>query len=187
MYTPINIESSYRENNLGETLYNTVLEKKPTTIIEFGCLYGYSTIAMGLALKDLGRGKIISYDIWDKYAYKHTTLNTAADNISRYGLTDFVEFRDCNFWEWLESGGEDFDLLHLDISNTGDIILSAYTALQSRLNNGATLLFEGGSLERDQEQWMLQYNKTPINSIKQQVHYSVLNENWPSISRIQND
>lgn len=43
-YTNPDIESSYRENNLGKTIYETILELKPNTVIEFGCLYGYSTV-----------------------------------------------------------------------------------------------------------------------------------------------
>jgi len=31
---------------------------------------------------------------------------------------------------------------------------------------------------------MLKYDKTPINSIKKEINYIVLNENFPSISKI---
>ena len=155
MYTTVKIESSYEKNDLGKTLYDLVLIKKPKIIVEFGCLYGYSTIAMAMALRDLGQGRIISYDIWDKYAYKHTTVDTALENVSRYNLSDYVEFRDCDFWEWLDGDGEDFDMLHLDISNTGDIIERAYKVLQPRIQKGAGIVFEGGSVERDHEEWMI--------------------------------
>lgn len=187
MYTQINVESSYRQNNLGRTLYDLVFEKKPKTIIEFGALYGYSTIAMAMALRDLGQGKVVSYDIWDKYAYKHTTLSTAATNVAQYGLSDFVEFRDCDFWKWLGGDKEQFDMLHLDISNDGDTIQQASSSLRSQIENGALLVFEGGSVQRDQEEWMVKFNKTPFNSVKQATQYVVLNENWPSISIIQHD
>lgn len=185
MYTAINIESSYRKNDLGKTLYNIVLEKRPTTIVEFGCLYGYSAVAMGLALRDLGRGKIISYDLWDKYAYKHTTPRVAANNIAHYGLSDVVEFRHGDFWEWVDSENrEHFDLLHLDISNDGQTILDAYNKLKPAVQQGASILFEGGSFERDQEQWMIKYNKKPINDVSNITKYAVLNHQWPSISII---
>jgi predicted O-methyltransferase YrrM len=187
MYKLIEIESSYKRNNLGRTLYDLVLEKKPKVIVEFGCLYGYSTVAMAMALRDLGQGKIISYDIWEKYAYKHTTISTAAANINKYGLSDFVEFRDYDFWNWLESDKEQFDMLHLDISNDGDTIQQAYNSLQPQIENGALLVFEGGSVERDEEEWMIKYNKTPFNSVKQNTQYTVLTGSWPSISTIQHD
>lgn len=187
MYTLINIESSYKQNNLGKTLYDLVLEKKPKKILEFGALYGYSTIAMAMALRDLGQGEIFSYDIWDKYAYKHTTLNTAALNVAQYGLSSFVKFQDQDFWKWLKDNKEDFDMIHLDISNDGDIIKQTYENLQPQIKKGALIVFEGGSIQRDQEKWMVTYNKTPINNIKQFTKYVVLNENWPSISYIQHD
>lgn len=187
MYTTINVESSYAKNDLGKTLYDLVLEKRPTVIVEFGCLYGYSTIAMAMALRDLGQGKLISYDIWDKYAYKHTTQSVAMDNIHSYGLSEFVEFRDLDFWTWLDDNSDEFDLLHLDISNDGDTIARAYQSLKRRIDLGASLIFEGGSVERDNEAWMLNYNKTPINSIKPSVNYRVVNESWPSLSIISND
>lgn len=187
MYTKINIESSYKKNNLGRTLYDLVLEKKPNVIIEFGCLYGYSTVAMAMALRDLGQGKIISYDIWDKYAYKHTTISTAVANVDQYGLSEFVEFRDHDFWKWLKEDKEHFDMIHLDISNDGDTIQQAYDTLRPQLDRGALLVFEGGSVERDEEEWMIKYNKTSFNIVKQNIQYTVLNESWPSISTIQHD
>jgi predicted O-methyltransferase YrrM len=187
MYTTIDVESSYKKNNLGSTLYNLVLEKKPNIIVEFGCLYGYSTIAMAMALRDLGQGKVISYDIWDKYEYKHSNLDTTFSNVARYNLSDFVEFRDRDFWNWLEEGGESFDILHLDISNTGDTIQKAYQALQPQINNGGVLVFEGGSEQRDQEEWMIKYDKIPINSVKHNTGYTLLSDNWPSISIIKHD
>lgn len=58
MYKNIDIESSYKKNDLGKTLYDLVIKYKPFNLIEFGSLYGYSTIAMAMALRDLGRGKL---------------------------------------------------------------------------------------------------------------------------------
>ena len=83
MYTNPEIESSYRENNIGETLYNKVLELKPNKIVEFGCLYGYSTVAMALALKELGQGKIYCYDLFEEYEYKHSTIQ---QTINKFNL-----------------------------------------------------------------------------------------------------
>jgi len=186
MYKNIDIESSYKKNDLGKTLYDLVIKYKPFNLIEFGSLYGYSTIAMAMALKDLGRGKIISCDIWDKYQYKHTTLDVAKQNIQNYNLSEYVEFRDLDFWNWLESPTE-FDFLHLDISNTGEVIFNTYNKLIPFIQKGSVLAFEGGSVQRDKEEWMLKYNKTPITSVKTLTNYKVINPLWPSISTITNN
>ena len=75
MYREPNIESSYQKNDLGLTLYSTIRMLKPQIIVDFGVLYGYSTIAMAQALKDNGSGKIISYDIFDDYEFKNAKLD----------------------------------------------------------------------------------------------------------------
>jgi hypothetical protein len=178
MYTNPDIESSYHQYDIGRTIYDQVIKYKPNTIVEFGCLYGYSTVAMGLALKELGRGKIICYDLWDAYPYKHSNLETTKQNIIKYGVEDFVEFRQADYYEWLKNP-EPFDLMHLDISNDGDTIVKTYEALK-----GSIILFEGGSLGRDSVEWMKKYNKVPINSIRHLVPYSVLNVDFPSLSII---
>jgi len=186
MYINPKIESSYYQNDLGKTLYEWVLNTKPKVIIEFGCLYGYSTIAMGLALKQLGQGKIKCYDLFDDYKYKHSTIQQTIQNVKKYSVEDYVEFIKMDYNEWL-SNPEDFDLLHLDISNTGDIVLRTYNTLINKIKTGGVILFEGGSKERDDVEWMVKYKATPINSIQSQTNYKVINPNFPSLSIIKNE
>jgi tRNA A58 N-methylase Trm61 len=154
-----------------------VLELKPNIIIEFGCLYGYSTVAMALALKELGQGKIYCYDLFEEYKYKHSTIQQTIENVKKYKVEEYVEFIQMDYYEWLKSP-EKFDLMHLDISNTGDVILKTYNALPE----GSTVMFEGGSEERDSIEWMKKYNTTPIKSVKNKTNYQVLNSNFPSLS-----
>ena len=57
MYIEPKIESSYYSNNkgkksgevyfnpkIGETIYNYIIESKPKVVVEFGVLFGYSTV-----------------------------------------------------------------------------------------------------------------------------------------------
>jgi predicted O-methyltransferase YrrM len=171
------IESSYTENNIGKTIFDTVLELKPNKVIEFGCLYGYSTVAIGLALKQLGQGQLICYDLWEDYKYKHSTIQQTISNVTKYNVQDYVKFIKMDFNDWIKNP-ESFDLMHLDISNTGDTILQAYNSLPE----GSVVMFEGGSVERDNIEWMIKYNTTPINSIKNKVNYKVINPEFPSLS-----
>jgi hypothetical protein len=82
-----------------------------------------------------------------------------------------------DYFEWLKNP-ESFDLIHLDISNTGDTILKTYNLLPK----GSIVMFEGGSIERDNIEWMKKYNATPINSIKNTIDYQVIDSNFPSLS-----
>lgn len=183
MYTNPQIESSYQENDLGKTLYDLVLETKPKVIVEFGCLYGYSTVAMALALKQLGEGKLKCYDLFEHYQYKHSTLEQTKANLVKYGVEDYVEFHVMDYYDWLDNP-EEFDLLHLDISNTGHIIIDTYLGLKSQIEKGSVIVFEGGSEERDNVEWMVKYKAMPINMVQQYTNYEILNPDFPSLSII---
>ena len=56
MYIQPQVESSYRKNNLGINIYNTIITLKPTKVVEFGILHGYSTLCIAQALRDLNMG-----------------------------------------------------------------------------------------------------------------------------------
>ena len=177
----VEIESSYKEHNIGQTLYDYVRKHKPQKIVEFGCLYGYSTVAMALALKSNGFGTIDCYDLWNDYQYKHTSQSTTMKNLKQYGVDKYVQLVRGDYYQWLQDPSK-FDLLHLDISNDGDVIADTYNSLIKHTKGGGVVLFEGGSIERDQVEWMQKYNKTPIQSVKKHTGYSILNANFPSLS-----
>ncbi|NBV76661.1 hypothetical protein EBR66_00630 [bacterium] len=91
-YTNPDLDSSYRENNLGKDLYDAVLEHKPKKIIEFGSLYGYSTVAMALALHELGEGSICVYDLFESYMYTHSAhKHTSQESLKKGGLRYYLE------------------------------------------------------------------------------------------------
>lgn len=181
-YSNPEIESSYYVHNIGETLYNLVLEVKPKVIVEFGSLNGYSAVCMAMALHELNNGgKVQCYDLWTKYPYKNSSIENTKRNVDKYGLLDYVEFYEedfntCNI--------QHFDLLHVDISNDGETLLNINKRFSEQLKQGKTIIFEGGSHERDNVKWMSEYNKVPMNSVRATVKYEVLNENFPSVSII---
>lgn len=177
-YIEPELESSYALNNLGKTLYDYVRFVKPDLIIDFGVLNGYSTICMAQALKENGKGKIKVYDLFEKYEYGHARLETLVTTLKEYGVIDYVDIEERNFFDWIKNP-EPFDLLHLDISNTGDIIDILYDKLG---NSDKTILFEGGSADRDRVGWMVKYNKKPIN--QSHAKFEIINSNFPSISKL---
>lgn len=183
-YKNPDIESSYRENDLGQTFYNLVLEKKPKKIVEWGVLYGYSTVAMAMALDELGEGHITAYDLFESYPYKHSTMEQTQENIDRQGVSKYVTLVRGDFEEWLKDP-EPFDLLHVDISNKGDTIAQLYEAVKDRVAAGATVIFEGGAPgERDEIPWMVKYDFPKITDSG--VPYRVLDARFPSLSIITN-
>jgi Methyltransferase domain len=188
MFREPNIQSSYRYFNLGKDIYDTVIALKPKKIIEFGCYKGYSAVCMAMALKDLNEGgKVYCYDLWEKFEYTHTSFDSTIKHISNLnieGLSDYLVFEYKDLFEWIKEP-EPFDLLHIDIGNTGDIIESTFNSVADQIKAGSSLIFEGGSAERDEVHWMKKYNKTPICSLKEKgIHYLTLNHYFPSLSII---
>ena len=97
----------------GIEMAELVLETKPQTIVEIGCFGARSTIAMGLALKEIGSGHLYTIDPWKKEAalegendankewWGKVDLNwvhtKAMEAIWRNGLDEYVTvIRDCS-------------------------------------------------------------------------------------------
>jgi predicted O-methyltransferase YrrM len=178
---PIEIESSYGENDIGKTLYDLVLEHKPRKIIEFGILYGYSTVVMAMALDEIGEGHIYAHDLFEDYSFKHGTMQQVQGNIDRYGLGDYVTLSKNNFDEWLAQP-EDFDFLHVDVSNKGDTIDRLYGAVKDQIARGAIVVFEGGSEERDSVEWMTKFHEKKIRDAY--APFTVIDPRFPSLSML---
>ncbi len=155
------IESSYQQSGMGKILYDAVIETGAQKIIDFGILNGYSTVCMAMAARETG-GKVYAYDLFDDYEFNGPSTSILQENFSRYNVADLIELKKVNFYEWLNDI-EDFDILHLDISNDGDIISKLHEATKNRRGQ---VFFEGGSEERDAQDWMLKYNKKPINDLR---------------------
>jgi predicted O-methyltransferase YrrM len=171
---PSHIYSSYSQNNIGETIYNIVRKLKPYKVIDFGLLYGYSIVCLAQAVKDNGFGEVIGYDLFEEYEYKKSIKSIVEYNLQYYQLNKYVTLVKKDFNNWLNEN-EDFDLLHLDISNTGSTINLIYQKYPNK-----KVMFEGGIKERDNVEWMHKYQALPIQST--QTPYKILNPNFPSLS-----
>ena len=123
----------------------------------------------------LPKATILSLDDFD---YKHGTKTEAEELMIEHNLQNIVDVKYGDFYEWVENPDE-FDLLHLDIANNGDVIKFASDKFKDK-----HILFEGGSKERDEEEWMIKYDKSPMYPLKNKVNYEILNDEWPSISLI---
>ena len=136
---------------------------------------------MAMALDELGSGHIRAYDLFEDYPFKHGSMEGVAEAVRGYGLSKYVTLEKKNFDDWL-AAPEPFDLLHVDVSNKGDTITRLYESVSERIAQGAAVIFEGGSEERDNVEWMIKYNATKINDSG--VPFKVIDSRFPSLSML---
>ena len=155
------IESSYYKNNLGKVLYDEVLKSNAKEIVDMGILNGYSSVCLAMAAKQTG-GHVYAYDIFEDYPYNNSKKEIVFKNLKKYDVLDVVTVKKLSIDEWIKLD-QYFDLLHVDISNTGETIEKLHSAFCKYVPNKRRILFEGGSLERDTCEWMVKYNMKKIN------------------------
>jgi len=175
MYIQPKVKSSYNKGyDLGRVIYDYTMKVKPNIVAEIGTYRGYSAICIAQALRDLGgERKLYCYDLWQKSPHAHCHVNEFKANIKIHGVEIFVSSSLKSFDEVIENLSG-IDMLHIDISNNGDIIKKVYDL---RVCNN--VIFEGGSKERDNIPWMKKF--LPINGC---CPYTILDEHFPSISVI---
>lgn len=179
---PKHIESSYNKNDIGSIMYDIVIKYKPKKIVEFGVLYGYSTVALAQAIRDNGDGHINAYDLFEDYKYKNGVKEVVEHNLNFYELKDKVTLSKGDFYKWLDNP-EPFDLLHFDISNDGDILKLVREKLDKQIKSGAIIIFEGGGESRDNIEWMNKYNSTKMFPLKNELRYEVISDLYPTLSK----
>ncbi len=169
--------SSYKENNFDQ-IFKTICQTiEPMSILEIGILDGYSLKSfLSHTSKEC---KILAVDLFEDYKYKNSnyeeTKNKFLDNKN-------VEIEYGNFFnQHLKKNN--YDLIHIDISNDGEIFKFAtenYLPITNKI-----MILEGGSEERDNVEWMLKYKKPKINNflqtIKDNYRYQIV-EKFPSIT-----
>ncbi len=163
------IYSSYPHEFFKLCFKNTVISFPPRVAVELGVLEGFSTIAISEALSildggnDVFSGHLHSYDLWEDYPYRHSTQEKVQKTIDRYGLSEFVTlYKKDAFVVHEDYEDRSVDLLHIDISNDGDILNEMLEKWTPKVVHCGIILFEGGSEERDNIEWMKKYNKSPI-------------------------
>ena len=162
------MRSSYKKNNYGSVLSSFVIGRKPQVCVELGVLDGYSTVHIATALKfndqSFGvKGFLYCWDLWENYEYKHGNKRKVEKELSNYKVTPIVQlshgdaFEATNFFPEIS-----IDFLHVDISNDGDTLKKIMEVWDLKMKPFSTIVFEGGSEERDNIKWMIKYNKKSI-------------------------
>lgn len=174
------MRSSYIENNYALVLKSYVLNWRPTTLVELGILDGYSTLAIAEGIKEMNflyemNTKLIAYDLFEDYLYKHGSKEEVEERIKAAGFQDLVEIRKGDAYKvYADFADNSIQFLHVDISNTGEVLKKILELWTPKMIQRGLILFEGGSDERDNIEWMKQYN---MSSIKQEIESSVFIKN----------
>jgi hypothetical protein len=131
---------------LGTIAYELVSHFKPRKIVELGSFNGFSTFAMGLALRDLKMdGRIYAVDTWmgDEHSglYGEEVYQSFLENQRKLGLDDTVCPLRMTFAEASHHIAPPIDLLHVDGLHTLKAVYSDFNAFRHLLAPGAIVLF----------------------------------------------
>lgn len=170
------MRSSYIKNNYGVIFNALILIHKPRLVVELGSLDGYSTYHIADSLKfnkekENINSEFFSYDLWGDYQYKHGNYSEVKKMLEQNKVDGYVTLRKGNAFdvhnEFLDGS---IELLHVDISNDGEKLINILMLWGRKLSKRGIILFEGGSHERDNIEWMVKYNfpkiKPALESLK---------------------
>lgn len=169
------MRTSYKQNDFGEIFYRLVRSYKPETVVELGILDGYSTlhIAKGIQMNDSGR--LWGYDLWDDYDYKHGDMEQVYEMLREEGVSSYVTLMKGDAFEVHEEWADEYiDFLHVDISNDGKVIREIMELWHPKVSG--IIVFEGGSEERDNVEWMDLYDKESI--VEELRTNKLINDNY---------
>lgn len=188
------MRSSYIQNNFGEKFEMIVRACRPLLTVELGVLDGYSLLAMGKGaafnLEHFNMTCCIdAYDLFDDYQFKHGNQEEVQKLINEKGYQKFITLTKANAYEvHTKYPDRSIYLLHVDISNTGETVRKIMENWNQKMVHNGIILFEGGSVERDNIEWMLKYNMPSIrkeintNSIIDKFYVVGCYEKFPSLT-----
>ncbi len=157
------MKSSYIFHHYGSLLQSLVRVTNPQCCVECGVLEGFSTVVIGHTLKKLGQGKLYAYDLFEDYEYTHAKYRDVEKRMQKFELEDVVELRRKDIFEAAgDFGCSSVDFLHIDVSNTGDILRQVMDVWNPKIRPGGLVIFEGGSPLRDEVDWMNRYGKEKL-------------------------
>jgi len=153
------VRSSYKNSaDFGAVLSAAVFAKRPLQrIAEYGILDGFS---LDILERCSPPDAIVeARDIFDDFKGHYAR---PAFLRHRFGKSEKVQVMHGDFYEAqavLQDGA--YDLIHVDIANTGSVYEAA-EQLVSKLAPGGLILLEGGTEHRDQVPWMREHHKAPM-------------------------
>ena len=178
------MRTSYNKNdiNYGDLIESVTFSLQPKSIVEIGILDGFSLEKF--INNSNYNTSIFAYDLFDKFNGNHANKDFL---IEKFKNNSNVSILEGDFFH-LYKNIDNIDIIHIDIANNGDILEFTLQYYLNKLSKNGIILFEGGSIERDNVEWMNKYNKPKINPIikkYQDLNYNIkVFGNFPSITII---
>jgi predicted O-methyltransferase YrrM len=140
---------------VGRLLYTLARATNSTTLVEFGTSYGISTIYLAAAVRDIGRGRVIT-----------TEMNTAkarqaTKNFQEAGLLSFIDVREGDALETLRNVDGPVDFVLLD--GWKNLYLPVLKVIESKLRPGALIVADDLEVFPEAHRPYLDYVRTPEN------------------------
>ena len=156
------IRSSYNTKDLtyGDFLAGLTLALNPKKIVEIGILDGFSLSKFFNFSSDVT--KIYAYDLFEDFNGNHSDKKFIID---KFSSNTNVNIAYGNFNDLYKNLDNDIDILHIDIANNGDTLDFVINNYLNKITKTGVIIFEGGSKERDNVEWINKYNKEKINPI----------------------
>jgi len=119
--------------DVGRLLYVLTRSRRPQIVVEFGTSYGISGIHLAAALRDAGRGRLVTTEL------DAVKAGRAQDNFRAAGLADLIEIRIGDAFETLRDGiAGGIEVLLLD--GWKPLYLPMLKFLEPRLAPGALII-----------------------------------------------
>ena len=135
-------------------------------IVDIGLLDGYSLLAFARS----DAKEVVGIDLFDDYDYSHGQMEDIYDLAQLQKVDHKIKLLKGNAFEAYENfNTSSIDILHIDIANTGENLPELFDLWYSKVKTNGLILFEGGSIERDNVEWMTKYEKVPINDFKKKI------------------
>lgn len=161
--------SSYNINNYSLVFEYLCKSFSPSAVVEFGILNGYS---LDCFVNNVPSDTpIFAFDIFDSFVGNHPAQGLL---VSQYAAFPNVSIIDLNFFDslpFLKTLKQKRILFHIDIANNADVYKFAVESILP-VFPASLVLLEGGSPERDQVDWMLKYDKPPINPYLETIKHT---------------
>lgn len=159
--------SSYiNDITYGDLISSITFSKNPKKIVEIGILDGFSLSKFAESSHE--KCVINAYDIFEEFNGNHADMESIKHKFEKYKNVT-VEYG--NFYD-LYKNIEDHsvDILHIDIANNGDVLQFVVDKYLNKIKFDGIIIFEGGSNERDNVEWMKKYDKPKINSVAKKLN-----------------